>query len=87
MAEVWQELLGIEQVGAEDSFFELGGHSLLGTQLIARLRGAFQIDLPIQALFEAPTVRGLAGLIEQLHTPVGIASEPAGVAEPATVLR
>ncbi|HYO55828.1 type I polyketide synthase [Archangium sp.] len=60
IAEIWQELLGIQQVGIHDDFFELGGHSLLGTQLISRMREAFQVELPLAALFDTPTVAGLA---------------------------
>ncbi|HLH61195.1 MAG TPA: SDR family NAD(P)-dependent oxidoreductase [Ktedonobacteraceae bacterium] len=58
--EVWQQVLGIEQIGIQDNFFELGGHSLMGTQLISRLRSAFQVDLPLATLFESPTVAELA---------------------------
>ena len=62
---IWQELLAVDQVGVEDNFLALGGHSLLATQVFSRLRAAFQIDLPLRALFEAPTVRALAQHIEQ----------------------
>ncbi|MBF2002811.1 MAG: KR domain-containing protein [Synechococcales cyanobacterium M58_A2018_015] len=64
VAQIWQELLGIDRVGIHDSFFELGGHSLLAIQAIARLRDRFQIELPMRSfLFEAPTVAGIAALI------------------------
>jgi len=65
LAAIWQELLGIEQIGIYDNFFELGGHSLLGTQLMSRLRGAFQLQLPLDTLFEATTVADLALVIVQ----------------------
>jgi acyl transferase domain-containing protein len=66
IAGVWQKLLGIEQVGIYDNFFELGGHSLLAIQLISRLRDAFQVELSVHRLFDAPTVADLAESIRQL---------------------
>ena len=65
LAQIWIELLGIEKVGVHDSFFELGGHSLIGTQLISRIRDVFSVELPLRALFENPTIAGLAQAIEQ----------------------
>jgi len=52
-------------VGVFDNFFELGGHSLLATQVISRVRNCFQVALPLRAMFESPTIFGLALAITQ----------------------
>ena len=65
LAEIWRELLGIDEVGVRDSFFVLGGHSLLGLQLITRVRDAFQVELPLKTLFQAPTIAALAERIDE----------------------
>jgi acyl carrier protein len=59
-------LLDLDRVGVEDNFFLLGGHSLLGTQLIARVRDAFEVELSLRTLFDAPTVSKLSAQIEAL---------------------
>ncbi len=64
IADLWQELLGVAEVGAHDDYFELGGDSLRATQFFARLREAFQVDVPPQSLFENPTIAGLAEVVE-----------------------
>ncbi|MDH6493326.1 non-ribosomal peptide synthetase [Streptomyces sp. SAI-127] len=65
LARLWAQLLGSERVGATDNFFELGGHSLLATQVISRIREIFELDIPLAALFDQPTVRGLAEVVEE----------------------
>ena len=64
VAELWERLLGIEGIGAQDSFFELGGNSLSLTQLLAQIRKCFQLELSLAALFERPTIADIALLIE-----------------------
>ena len=59
-------LLGLPRVGANDNFFYLGGNSLFGTQLIARLRDAFQVEVPLLSLFDHPTVSELSAEVERL---------------------
>jgi amino acid adenylation domain-containing protein len=64
LASIWAEILGIESVRRDDDFFALGGHSLLATQLMSRVLYIFQVELPVRALFECPTLTELANRIE-----------------------
>lgn len=65
LIELWREILGLEKVGVTSDFFELGGHSLLGTQMFARIKHIFSINIGLRKLFEAPTIRQLAAVIQQ----------------------
>ena len=63
LAEIWQEILGVEHIGIRDNFFALGGHSLLATQVISRVRDEFGIEVPLQQIFETPTIADLASVV------------------------
>ena len=63
LAKIWREVLGLDQVGIYDSFFDLGGHSLAASRVISRVIESFQLDLPLKALFDAPTVVEMAKVI------------------------
>ncbi len=65
VAEIWQEYLGISDIGIYDNFFELGGHSLLATRLIAKLRNVFQIELTERSLYQHQTIAALSETIDQ----------------------
>ncbi|HVR97917.1 MAG TPA: condensation domain-containing protein, partial [Thermoanaerobaculia bacterium] len=64
IAQMFELLLGVPDVGIHDDFFELGGHSLLGTRLISRLRDDLEVELPLELLFESPTPAALAAAVE-----------------------
>ena len=64
LAQIWQDLLQVEQVGRRDNFFELGGHSLLATRLVSQVRSALDRELPLKAVFEVPMLMALAKRLE-----------------------
>ncbi|GAA1154804.1 non-ribosomal peptide synthetase [Nesterenkonia sandarakina] len=64
VADAFSQVLGAAEVTAEDSFFDLGGHSFLAQPVISAINTALTADLPVQAIFQAPTVQGLAALVE-----------------------
>ena len=66
LAQIWSDVLKLDQVGIHDNFFHLGGHSLLATQVVSRIRDTFKLDLPVRSLFEAPTIYSLAQRVQEL---------------------
>ncbi|MBR8840738.1 MAG: amino acid adenylation domain-containing protein, partial [Stigonema ocellatum SAG 48.90 = DSM 106950] len=75
LAAIWEQVLRVEHIGIHDNFFTLGGHSLLATQVISRCNQAFGLEIPLQLLFETPTIAGLAGAIAHIQTDNGDASQ------------
>jgi acyl transferase domain-containing protein len=71
VARIWEEVLGVRPVGVNDDFFALGGHSLLATTVVGRLRDTFGFTVPLQSLFEAPTVARMAALVAEQRQSTG----------------
>jgi amino acid adenylation domain-containing protein len=87
VAEIWAEVLGIDRVGIHDNFFDLGGHSLSATRIVTRVIDKFQFELPLQVLFDSPTVEKMAAVITANqsvgHKPGELRSRRSGDALPA----
>ncbi|MGF7531392.1 lichenysin non-ribosomal peptide synthetase LicA [Bacillus paralicheniformis] len=77
MVGIWQEVLGTEQVGIHDQFFELGGHSLKAMAMLAKIHKAFGVEVPLQVLFEKPTVAALSGFVSEAEKDGFTVIEPA----------
>jgi acyl carrier protein len=74
LVEIWEQVLRIDQVGLQDNFFDLGGHSLLATRVITHISHLLEIDIPLRAVFESPTVEALSERVLQAiadEEPVG----------------
>jgi amino acid adenylation domain-containing protein len=82
LANIWAEVLNLERVGMNDDFFSLGGHSLLLARVASRIGDAFEVELPLRALFEASTVSALAERIETQRRAKAGRIEPPVVALP-----
>ncbi|MDB4951666.1 MAG: Glutamate-semialdehyde aminotransferase [Gemmatimonadetes bacterium] len=76
LASLWCDVLGAARVGVHDNFFALGGDSLLGTRLVSRIRKTFDVELPVRALFDAPTVGQLAAALERFRQGNGAGAPP-----------
>jgi amino acid adenylation domain-containing protein len=87
VAAVWERVLGVERVARTDDFFEIGGHSLLATRVASHVREALGAEVPVRALFEAPTLAAFAAYVEARRGRAGAAPAPiARVAEPGRPL-
>lgn len=67
IAQIWTELLKIEQIGRRENFFELGGHSLLAARILSRIKDSTGIDVPLRDVFAAPTIESLAIVVEKMR--------------------
>lgn len=77
IARIWQELLGVQQIGVNDAFFQLGGDSLLATQSMSKLRTAFNLELPLRYFFEYPTVHQMYDAIQSAREKGILIRQPA----------
>jgi amino acid adenylation domain-containing protein len=69
LANIWQDLLKVSRVGRQQNFFELGGHSLLAITLMKRIREQFELNMPLSALFDQPTIEHLADVLRSRYRP------------------
>jgi len=77
IAEIWREVLGIDECGIDENFFDLGGHSLLVTQVLSRVKNVFQMEFSVRCLFENPTVEEFsARVIEAQREQLSLSEMP-----------
>ena len=77
LCDVFAEVLGVTRPNVEDNFFDLGGHSLTATQVVSRVRRHFGVDLPLEAVFESPTIAALVPVVQNGNGRVSHAVPPA----------
>jgi amino acid adenylation domain-containing protein len=65
LARIWSEVLAVDQVGVDDNFFDLGGHSLAATRVVSQVIKQFRLEMPLQSLFQSPTVAEMAAVIDE----------------------
>jgi len=87
VAAIWEQVLGVGLVGAQDEFFEIGGESLRAMQVVTKVNQVFGIDLPVRTLFDAPVLTDFALAVQAEHDPAGQGASSAASARDATPLR
>jgi amino acid adenylation domain-containing protein len=70
IAGIWSEVLSMDEVGVDDNFVDLGGHSLAAIRIVSRVVDEFQIELPLQVVFQSPTVARMAAIITEYQAKV-----------------
>jgi acyl carrier protein len=82
---LWADVLKVQRIGIHDNFFDFGGHSLLATQMMSRIPHAFEVELPVRALFEAPTVAELAVILDRHRTAARATAATISVVKDASI--
>lgn len=85
IADIWQAVLNVKEIGLHDNFFKLGGHSLLATQTIARMSVEFNTDIPLRAIFDQPTLKKMALYVVGLTAQKDVTDDPTGSSESSAI--